>query len=176
MVGHQLTAAVRQTKYLLNIMQSFIAAEMTAVLQVTDVAGAKMFKDHLREAKHIMRQLLARKADEEKVKAVYKCGCYEMMWMINYAHDKCQQNLERSDWVVAAMRSTGMFAWRPNIDKKVLEKADDQAWTSGYQLGSGRIHADWLVDRYKWLDEEGVPIQPQWLDGDAELKGNSPRA
>ena len=79
LVGHQLTASVRQTKYLLNVIQSIIAAEMTAVLQVTDVAATKVFKDYMHEAKHLMRQLLARKADEEKVKAVYKCGCYEMM-------------------------------------------------------------------------------------------------
>ena len=51
LVGHQLTQTVRKTKYLHNIMQPIIAAEITAALQLTDIRGAKMTNVSLHHSK-----------------------------------------------------------------------------------------------------------------------------
>ena len=68
LVGHQLTQTVRKIKYLHNIMQSIIAAEMTAVLQLTDIRAAKMMKEFLHHSKLKMRQMLAEKLHQNMQK------------------------------------------------------------------------------------------------------------
>ena len=65
LVGHQLTNNTRKVKFMSNIVQSLIAAEMTSVLQITDIAGARSAKIHLASAKSEMRRQLAHKAQSE---------------------------------------------------------------------------------------------------------------
>ena len=48
-----------------NVVQSLIAAEMTSVLQITDIDGARSAKIHLASAKSAMRRQLSHKAQSE---------------------------------------------------------------------------------------------------------------
>ena len=65
LVGQQLTNNARKVKYMSNVVQSLIAAEMTSVLQITDIAGARSAKIHLASAKSEMRRQLSHKAQSE---------------------------------------------------------------------------------------------------------------
>ena len=78
LAGHQFTQTLKKLKYLHN-MQSIIAAQMTAVLQLTDIRAAKMMKDFLSHRNFRMRQMLSDKAMSEHTEAICKVGPFEMI-------------------------------------------------------------------------------------------------
>jgi len=167
LVGHQLTQTVRKIKYLHNIMQSIIAAEMTAVLQLTDIRAAKMLKEFLYHSKLRMRQPLADKAASENIESRCKVGPYEMLWMLNDAIKRMDEKCEKKDWVISGAREVGWLAWRPSLSKQELvwvDEDDQQEWAKDHIMSSHRIHADWMAKRSDLqCDEQGVPLMPQWV-------------
>ena len=167
LVGHQLSQTVRKIKYLHNIMQSIIAAEMTAVLQLTDIRAAKMMKEFLCHSKLRMRQILAEKAASENTESRYKVGPYEMLWMLNDAIKRMDEKFEKKDWIISGAREVGWLAWRPSLSKQELvwvDEDDQQEWAKDHIMSSHRIHADWMAKRSDLqCDEQGVPLMPQWV-------------
>jgi len=167
LVGHQLTQTVRKIKYLHNIMQSIIAAEMTAVLQLTDIRAAKMMKEFLHHSKLKMRQMLAEKAASEHTEARYKVGPFEMLWMIRDAIQKMDEKLAKQDWIISGAREVGWLAWRPSLKRQELvwvDEDENQEWAKDHIMSSHRIHADWMAKRSDMqADEHGVPLMPEWI-------------
>ena len=167
LVGHQLTQNVRKIKYLHNIMQSIIAAEMTAVLQLTDIRAAKMMKEFLHHSKLKMRQMLAEKAASEHAEARYKVGGCEMLWMIRDATKKMDEKLEKNDWIISGAREVGWLAWRPSLKKQELvwvDEDENQEWAKDHIMSSHRIHAEWMAKRSDLhTDANGVPLMPEWI-------------
>ena len=51
-----------------------------------------------------------------------------------------------------------MLAYRPTL--KGLVKAAEEAWAEKLPESSHRLLEEWTLERYSWLDAEGVPCKP----------------
>ena len=51
---------------------------------------------------------------------------------------------------------------RPNASTGKLEKADEQDWAKDLAFQSHRLKDSWRLERYKWLNEEGIPSKPDY--------------
>ena len=72
-----------------------------------------------------------------------------------------KETIERN-LVLAGLRINGMLAYRPNVEKKVLEPLTNEEWVSELPFQSHRFKAAWGKDRLEWRDEKGVPIRPDY--------------
>ena len=68
------------------------------------------------------------------------------------------------DLVLVGLRRNGVLAYRPTVDKKILEPLKNEAWASELPLQSHRLKAAWCTYRLEWLDEKGVSLRPSYTD------------
>ena len=66
-------------------------------------------------------------------------------------------------WLGPAVRNA-LLVYRPNPETQKLEELLTQPWAQKLQLciGTKRYSPNYLQDRLKWLDSEGVPKEADW--------------
>ena len=168
LVAGQSSQGTSQTRFLLNQMTTFVAADMTPVLQLVDIYSAKKGKDIVNEHKGEIRNLLREEAKRTGTKCEYKCGALAIMVLVNKIHEGLNEDLQKKDWIIHHMRQAGHLAYRPSVDLKKLVDTDDekykgQQWLRQHPMaGGGKIEVVWRMDRHKWIDEEGMVKKPKW--------------
>ena len=60
------------------------------------------------------------------------------------------------------MRRNGFLAFRPNVDKGMFERCDDQPWAQDFKQGCHRVENSWTENRHCFLDPAGKPLEPDW--------------
>ena len=102
--------------------------------------------------------------DQKEVHSVWKVGPLQIVQAVVHAQDEMYEKNLRDSWVLKAAVRNGILAYRPNPDTGKLEELLSQDWTSEAKLefGTKRYPGEWLRDRLKWRDSEGVPKKPDW--------------
>jgi hypothetical protein len=135
---------------------------MTACLQITDTDFAFRMKALAKSAMERLRLELRATAAKAGVKPKLKCGAYEILRLIKESADQLQEISRKENLVLAAARRNGFLAYRPDFVKKALVRVDDADWCKSLPAcaESHRLKAAWSEDRYKWLDADGRPVEP----------------
>ena len=120
-------------------MNTFIAAEMTPVLQLVDLYSAKKGKDIVDDQKHFIRSMLREEAKRPKNTCTFKRTPLTIMELVNKIHEGLEQELQKSDWIIHHMRQAGHLAYRPSVQEHKLVPTDDdkykgQAWLKQHPL------------------------------------------
>ena len=97
-----------------------------------------------------------------------KCGPYEVLKVIHDALKQLKARTLKENLVMKACLRNGLLAWRPNMEKKVLEKVEPetQPWCKDLPAvgDSHRLKPQWVKHRFAWLDSDGVPLEPNWAE------------
>ena len=93
-----------------------------------------------------------------EVYCLFKCGPREIVKLIVDGQKIQKKRCEDKPWILAACRRNGYLHWRPNLDKGVLELAEDQEWAKELPEGSHRYPSRWLEERGSWL-KGGKPLR-----------------
>ncbi len=154
LLGSQFSSGARTKALALHQLKAIIAAEMTAILQLTDIMSAKKSKEVAKRVVMQVKRLQKRAAISEKIKPTYRFGKREMLQICNEIGKELYQWQDETDFIVKGMRVNGMFAYRPDFETKKLYSVEDEEWAKKYPLGAGgKVWPEWLEDRYNWLDE-----------------------
>ena len=163
LLGTQFSPGTKRKAFLLHQNKTIIAAQMTALLQLTDIMSAAKAKKIVRSSRVELKRLLKRRAIAENSKVVHKCGKREIMWVCKRIAEDLEEWNKEEKYIVKGMRTSGMFAWRPDLEQQKLVRADEQEWAKEFPLGEGgKVEAEWMEERYSWLDKDGKPIKPDW--------------
>ena len=140
------------------MLQSLNAGKMTPVLQLTDTDFAFLFKALCERAKR--RVLEAQKATckKEGKREEFRCTPYNVFYIIQEGLKELALKTKERNLVLAGLRRNGMLAYRPT--SKGLVKASEEAWAKDLPEISHRLKESWRIERYSWLDAEGVPCKP----------------
>ena len=84
-------------------ISAWIQGNMTAVLQLTDTDFSFSFKSSARSIMADLRREMKRKAAAEGVQATFKCGSYEIMRIVSYAHAEQVKRNTETDWVLKGL-------------------------------------------------------------------------
>jgi len=140
---------------------------MTAALQITDTDFAYPLKAYAKAAKETLKQELKAAAAKAGLQPVLKCGAFEILSIIKKSVDQLEVRCRKDNLVLAAARRNGMLAYRPDFAVGRLVKPDEQPWCKDLPpcAASHRLKPEWCKDRYSWLDEQGVPVEPDYSQG-----------
>ena len=140
------------------MLQSLIAGKMTPVLQLTDTDFAFLFKACCQAVK--ARVVTAQKAacKKEGKREEFKCTPYNVLYILQEGLKDLKLKTEERNLVLAGLRRNGMLAYRPTL--KGLVRAAEEAWAENLPEDSHRLLEAWTIERYSWLDAEGVPCKP----------------
>eukprot|EP00438_Fugacium_kawagutii_P023501 Skav201510 [mRNA] locus=scaffold1154:403000:409629:+ [translate_table: standard] len=154
---------------LANQLSCLVAEKCTSKLQITDTDFSKQFKSLVKSKLTELRSEWQSSAQEDH--AFWKIGPFEIVSSVVYAQRYMQKKNYDDSWVLRAAIRNGILAYRPNPETQKLEPILDQEWAQEFNemlpslalgFGSKRFDPNWLSDRYKWLDTEGVPSEPNW--------------
>ena len=147
---------------------SYIGGHMTPVLQITDTDFAAPFKASARRAKDDLRSLLKKRAREEGVKEAFVTGNREMLLILQRSLKEMREKNAAEKTVLKAARRNGLLAYRPQAkpgeDMMKLVKCDEQPWSADFPEGNHRMKGEWLASRYDWLDQDGIPLEPDFSE------------
>ena len=154
----------QQCMQLIGQVPTWIAGKMTSVLQLTDTDFAFRMKAFAKESKEILLDEMKAKARKAGCAVTLKAGPYELLRIVQECLCKMEAITKKEDLVLAAARRNGLLAWRPDLNSGRLEPAEGQPWCSKLPKcgDSHRLRPAWVEDRMKWLDEHGVPKQPEF--------------
>ena len=72
---------------------------------------------------------------------------------------------DADDLVLKALRRNGQLAYVVRAGKMEKITEENAPWVKDLgDLGSHRYPVGWLADRYSWLDADGIPQKPVWID------------
>ncbi len=168
-----LSQSVRRMSFVSGQLMGFIAGKMTPVLQLTDVAVAFGFKKVLEAVKHEVRRS---KRGEVGMEAPFReaaaeetsCSSGDLMRILGLAWRRMryQDEVESPDRLLRAARACGWLSYRADPVRKVLVRCDEEPWMAGradeLPEASHRHPAAWWAERYRWVDEAGVPREANW--------------
>ena len=161
----QCSAGSKKKAFLLHQAKALIAAEMTALMQLTDVWSAKKAKEIVK-VKHVhLKRMLRRRARKDKCTPILKCGKREFLWLTNEVVKELRKHNKEEKWILRGLRHTAMLARRPNQSTKKLESTEGQEWCKDMPLGKGgKLEQEWVEKRFDWVDESGKPLKPDWTE------------
>ena len=146
----------KEAAWLLQQMGCPVPEGCTAISQPTDTHLAKPGKDAARQKKEDLRELMRLDCQARQVPVSYESGKKEVM-QVALAMQAAMQRLNKDkDIVLAACRSGGWLAYRPDA-KGQLRRADEEQWAQVHLETAGRVSAEQLKPRYDWLDSSGKP-------------------
>jgi len=163
-----LSEEARKAHQLCQSLSTWIAGKMTPVLQLTDTDASKTVQDACRRKKMDLMLETKMAAEAAGTKPVYSCGAEQIMELASAAHEALVKKQLAKEFVVAGAYRNGMLAYRPSFTEGKLVKSCEQEWAKKLQLGSHRLKESWLTERYNWLDENGVPIEPDYSESSAK--------
>ena len=143
----------------LGQLRTFILGKMGCVAQITDTDVAFRLKAKLQTEMDNLRLELKKLAEAEGVRAIFRCGFYEVVRSLVNAVDKLRQEMLQNDDLVKAARRNGWLAYQVDVDAGKLVGIDQQPWcdTQIFPEGNHRMQPSWISERYDWLDEDGYP-------------------
>ncbi len=141
---------------------TWIASKMTPVLQLTDTDFAFPCKRAAAAAKTELAREMRSAAVKENVKATFKCGVEEIVYIAHKAHVSMVQMNAKDSLVLAGLRRNGMLVWRPDIKNGRLYNCEAESWCKDLPVGSHRLKDSWLNGRMDWLTPEGRPQKADW--------------
>ena len=94
LLGTQFSPGTKRKAFLLGQVKTVIAAQMTALLQLTDIMSAAKAKKIVKTSRNEVKRLLRRKAIDEREKPSYKCGKRELLWICS----KIGEEMESWQW------------------------------------------------------------------------------
>jgi hypothetical protein len=164
--GGGFSLEARKAMSLSSQISCWVAGKMTPVLQITDTDFSYRLKSFALEAKRSMRKQLESKALKDGVDVTLKCGCYEILKIIVDSLSELKRVCDAERLVLSAARRNGLLAWRPDMKARKFVPCSEQGWCADLpQCGaSHRLKTSWVEDRMKWLDADGVPLEPAWSD------------
>ena len=152
----------QQALFLAHHFQTVIGPKMTASLQLTDTDFSKSFKAQSRHISEKLQTEERKKAKAEGRRPNLKMGPKEILQISQGAQKALfQKNLE-NQWVLAGARRNYLLSYRPSLKEHKLVRADSFRQLEAFDEGSSRLRLSWYENRYKWLDPEGKPIEPNW--------------
>ena len=163
--------SAKRASWLGHQAQCWIGGKMTSVLQLTDTDVAFPFKAAVRRSKDDMKRDMRAVGEASGKAASFACGPAEMLKLIYEAHMHTVQLNAKDNLVLAGLRRNGMLSWRPSVSQMKLVRSDSQQWAKDLPEVSHRYPAEWLKDRYSWLDEAGAPCEPRWKLSGAGVNG-----
>ena len=141
---------------------SWIASKMTPVLQLTDTDFAFPCKRAAAAAKNHLGREMRTAAQKEGVKASFKCGVEEIVYICHKAHMAMVEMNAKDNLVLAGLRRNGMLVWRPDIKNGKLYNCSQESWCKDLPVGSHRMKDSWLEEREMWITPEGRPQKADW--------------
>ena len=145
-----------------HFVAHWILGGMTAVMQLTDTHVAFIMKAASRLALAELKRLKQIQNKQAGTAEDFSCGPYEIMVISNAAHDAIVAANSERRLVLDAYVTNGFGAYRPNLVTGKMEKTDGQEWKTGLKEGGHRVCKSWTAQRYDWLDDNGVPTQPDY--------------
>ena len=147
---------------LANQLSCLVAEKCTSKLQITDTDFAKQFKALVR---HKLIDLRAQWQTQRKVEhSVWKVGPLEIVTAVVAAQEAMAEKNLKDEWVLRAAVRNGILVYRPDPASGMLVELLSQSWAKeiGLEVGTKRYSPEWLRDRLKWRDSEGVPAKADW--------------
>ena len=160
------TRSTTDAMFLANMMDGKIEAHMTACMQVSDTTVIFVLKCEGRSEEESMRREMIEIYRESGVRAEMQCGPYEWMRISGNACARARRKFEGNELLVACIQNC-LLVYRPDFERQCLVPITQQQWfkdlrnTKGEEvkLGSHRLKAEWVSQRYSWLDPDtGRPI------------------
>ena len=147
---------------LANQVSCLVAEKCTSKLQITDTDFSKQFKALVRMKLIELRGQWQKERKQEH--SVWKVGPLEIVTAVVYAQELMSEKNINDNWVLRAAVRNGILVYRPDPASGRLVELLSQSWAKemGLEVGTKRYSPEWLRDRLKWRDTEGVPIQADW--------------
>ena len=147
---------------LANQVSCLVAEKCTSKLQITDTDFAKQFKAIVRMKLIELRAQWQKQRKEEH--SVWKVGPLEIVTAVVHAQEVMSDKNLSDNWVLRAAVRNGIVVYRPDPASGRLVELLSQSWAKemGLEVGTKRYSPEWLRDRLKWRDDEGVPIKADW--------------
>ena len=167
LVGCQSTVEVKKKRAHLRMPDCVIGGDMTACLQLVDILPAKKSKDIVTDLEPTLKQWLKRKAEALGIPTNYTLGPEEVAMVGGRIHAGLEEWLQSWDWIYHGMRQGGHLAYLPDIELGRMRKVEEYPWAGDIRPlgdGNGKIPQGWLTQRYSWINAQGVPRKPRWLD------------
>ncbi len=147
---------------LANQLSCLVAEKCTSKLQITDTDFAKQFKALVR---HKLIDLRAQWQAQRKAEhSVWKVGPLQIVTAVVAAQEAMAEKNLKDEWVLRAAVRNGILVYRPDPASGRLVELLSQSWAKemGLEVGTKRYSPEWLRDRLKWRDAEGVPVKADW--------------
>ena len=150
---------------LANQVSCLVAQKCTSKLQITDTDFSKQCKAIVRMKLIELRAQWQKQRKEEH--SVWKVGPLEILEIVTavvHAQELMSEKNLNDNWVLRAAVRNGILVYRPDPASGRLVELLSQSWAKemGLEVGTKRYSPEWLRDRLKWRDTEGVPIQADW--------------
>ena len=147
---------------LVNQLSCLVAEKCTSKLQITDTDFAKQFKALVRQKLIDLRAQWQSQRKEEH--SVWKVGPLEIVTAVVAAQEAMAQKNLQDEWVLRAAVRNGILVYRPDPASGRLVELLSQSWAKemGLEVGTKTYSPEWLRDRLKWRDAEGVPAKADW--------------
>ena len=147
---------------LANQLSCLVAEKCTSKLQITDTDFAKQFKALVRQKLIDLRAQWQSQRKEEH--SVWKVGPLEIVTAVVAAQEAMAQKNLQDEWVLRAAVRNGILVYRPDPASGRLVELLSQSWAKemGLEVGTKTYSPEWLRDRLKWRDAEGVPAKADW--------------
>ena len=144
---------------LANQLSCLVAEKCTSKLQITDTDFAKQFKALVRHKLIDLRAQWQTQRKEEH--SVWKVGPLEIVTAVVAAQEAMAEKNLKDEWVLRAAVRNGILVYRPDPASGRLVELLSQSWAKemGLEVGTKRYSPEWLRDRLKWRDAEGVPAE-----------------
>ena len=154
--------AATESMALANQLSCLVAKKCTSKLQITDTDFSKQFKALLRNKLSELRTEWQKEAQQED--SVFKIGPLQIVQAVVSAQEAMSEKNLKDEWVLRAAVRNALLVYRPNPETQKLEELLTQPWAQKLQLciGTKRYSPNYLQDRLKWLDSEGVPKEADW--------------
>ena len=163
----------KEAAWLLQQMACPVPEGCTAISQPTDSHLAKPGKDAGRNEKDRQRELMRLSCKARQETVTFESGKKEMMQVALAMQTAMQQLNAKTEVVLAACRSGGWLAYRPDAQGQ-LQRADEQSWAQVHLETAGRVSAAQLEARYSWLGSSGKPERPDKTDYSKEQHHHLP--
>jgi hypothetical protein len=160
-VGSEHSDTTKLRKYMNNQASHVIGPRQTAKTQVTDIRFARLGKLAGEEAKNKRRKLMRLRAHAENTHSTLVSKHLDLIYICHAMQTACINDNRENQGVLKAFRMGGWLAYKPTSGG--LLPAVGRGYDK-FNLGSSRLSNELMGKRFSWLDEGGVPIQPNWND------------
>ncbi len=158
MFSGELTETMESLNFMRNQVKTIVPPKLTSKGQVTDLGFARDAKAAGNAEKEQVRRDQRRKARDTGVAARLEAGCYEMLRVTIAMHKRCVQEASEGK-VEQTWRKAAWPAYEPT--EKGWQRAEGERWEN-LPLGGSNYPEKYMRHRFTNLDEEGIPMKPDW--------------